>query len=343
MTPLLYKTDTLFLCAFVAGLLVLTTLKSVQGLEILWIQNVQHYTDVAAAVDMFFSTWTSELNLTFLFFCQRLWAISRNIYLVSLIMALFVFALLASIVASVFTFSRDSRNRIWITIHLGTGFAGDLLLCVTTTYFLSNRSKQALPQTAGILNAIVKLTFQSAAPAALWALIHSIVSQAGNMGATTNAWSMIAIIANSLLPKLYAISAISTERTSGRRRMNNVELGMLSSSGHRGPIQVRAQVQTTQHTDDVLAWKTAWHRDSCSCIAIFSSTASLSTYSYTEPHISKKSEDFMRGGFIHGNRAPVSNSGPTGTPMTELVSRPVGSGKFEPRVGPESRGRSHRA
>ncbi|KAJ6488393.1 hypothetical protein DFH09DRAFT_1209516 [Mycena vulgaris] len=279
MTPLLYKTDTLFLCASVAGLLVLTALKSVQGLVILWIQNVQHFTDVAAAVDMFFSTWTSELNLTFVALIAFLSsyfsasAISRNIYLVGLIMALFFFALLASIVASVFTFSRDSRNRIWITIHLGTGFAGDLLLCVTTTYFLSNRSKQALPQTAGILNAIIKLTFQSAAPAAPWALIHSIASQAGNMGATANAWSMIAIIANNLLPKLYATSAMwtltsrrdirlvrsngnttsSTERTSGRRRMNNVELGMLSSSGYRGPIQVRTQVQTTQHTDDVFS------------------------------------------------------------------------------------------
>ncbi|KAJ6555451.1 hypothetical protein DFH09DRAFT_1492764 [Mycena vulgaris] len=276
----LYKTDTLFLRAFVAGLLVLTTLKSVQGLVILWIQNVQHFTDVEAAVDMFFSTWTSELNLTLvaviafyvqLFFCQRLWAISRNIYLVGLVMVLFVFALLASMVSSAFTFSRDPRNKIWIAIHLGTVFAGDLILCGTTAYFLSYRSKQALPQTAGMLNAIIKLTFQSAAPAALCAFINLVASQAGNIGATANAWSMIAIIANNLLPKLYAISAMwtlnsrkdirlvrsngntnsSTEGPSGRRRMNNVELGMLSSSGHRGPIQVRTQVQTTQHTDDI--------------------------------------------------------------------------------------------
>ncbi|KAJ6555454.1 hypothetical protein DFH09DRAFT_1165406 [Mycena vulgaris] len=276
----LYKKDTLFLRAFVAGLLVLTTLKSVQGLVIFWIQNVEHFTDIAAAVDMFFSSWTSELNLTLvaliafyvqLFFCQRLWVISQNIYIVGLVMALFVFALLASIVSSAFTFSRDPENGIWIAIHLGTVFAGDLILCGTTTYFLSTRSKQVLPQTAGMLNAILKLTFQSAAPAALCALINLVSSQAGSKSDTANGWSMAAIISNELLPKLYAISAMwtlnsrenirlvhsngnttsSAEGTSGRRRTNNVELGMLSSSGHRGPIQVRTQVQTTQHTDDI--------------------------------------------------------------------------------------------
>ncbi|KAJ6468593.1 hypothetical protein DFH09DRAFT_955491, partial [Mycena vulgaris] len=278
----LYKTDILLLRAFVAGLLVLTTLKSVQGLMILWIQNVEHFTDVAAAANMVFSSWISELNLTLvaliafyvqLFFCQRLWAISQNIYLVGLVMALFVFALLAGIMASAFTFSQNPENRIWSAIHLGTVFAGDLILCVTTTYFLSNHSKQVSPQTAGMLNAIVKLTFQSAAPAALCALINLVSAQAAIMDQAANAWSMTAIITSELLPKLYAISAMwtlnsrkdirlmgsnghttsSAEGTNGRRRSNNVEFGMLSSSGHRGPIQGQTKVQTTQHTDDVFS------------------------------------------------------------------------------------------
>jgi hypothetical protein len=54
---------------------------------IMWIQNVQHFTDVAGAVNMFYSTWTSELNLTLvaliafyveLFFCHRLWVSTSN-------------------------------------------------------------------------------------------------------------------------------------------------------------------------------------------------------------------------------------------------------------------------
>lgn len=92
------------------------------------------------------------------------------------------------------------------------------------------------------------------------------------MNQSANAWTMIAIVANNALPKLYAVSALwtlnsrkrirlarstgqntsSVEATSGgRRRTNNVELGPLS--GNRGttvPIQVRTHVQTIQYGDD---------------------------------------------------------------------------------------------
>jgi len=92
------------------------------------------------------------------------------------------------------------------------------------------------------------------------------------------AWTMLAIMSNFMLPKLYAISAMwtlnsrknirlarsnrqntsSTEGTSGRRgRTNNMELGALSLSGNRNvvPIQVRTHVQTTQHADDMFSPK----------------------------------------------------------------------------------------
>ncbi|KAJ6512997.1 hypothetical protein C8R45DRAFT_962052 [Mycena sanguinolenta] len=55
----------------------------------------------------------------------------------------------------------------WIPVHLGTVFAGDFLLCASMSFFLLTRSKQALPQTAGLLNAILKLTFQVCLPTAL--------------------------------------------------------------------------------------------------------------------------------------------------------------------------------
>ncbi|KAJ6530817.1 hypothetical protein DFH09DRAFT_1093426 [Mycena vulgaris] len=279
----LYKKDVVALRVFASVLILITTLKSAQGLAILWIQNVHYFTDIVGAAGMFYSAWPSEINLAFaaviafyvqLFFCQRLWAISRNIYVVTSIIALFVFALLASIVASAFNFKNDSRNSIWIAVHLGTVFAGDLLLCGSTVFFLTNHSKQALPQTAGMLNAILKLTFQSAAPAALCALINLICSQSGSKSASANGWSMIAIITNNILPKLYGISAMwtlnsrkdirlarsagqttsSTEAASGRRR-NNVELGPLSVSGQRGAIQVRTQVETVHHADDLFSPK----------------------------------------------------------------------------------------
>ncbi|KAJ7473447.1 hypothetical protein FB451DRAFT_1398556 [Mycena latifolia] len=274
----LYKRDILPLRAFVWGLLFATTFKSAQIIAIMWVQNVQYFTNIDAAVGMFYDFWACQADLTLvalialyvqLFFCQRLWAISKNAYLVAGIIALFIFALVAAVVSTVFTVGRNvPQIAPWLAAHLGAVFAGDLFLCAGTTFYLLRRSREALPQTAGMLDSILKLTFQSAAPAAFCALVNLICTQATPNG--TTGWTMIAIIANQALPKLYAMSAMwtlnsrknirlarshgqttsSNDNTpSGRRRTNNVELGALSGHHAIVPIQVRTQVQTMQQTD----------------------------------------------------------------------------------------------
>ncbi|KAJ7127650.1 hypothetical protein C8R44DRAFT_873471 [Mycena epipterygia] len=269
----LYSEDLLALRAFVAILLILTTLKSVQGIVMLWLQNVTHFTDIGAAVGLFATAWPTKANISFvaliafyvqLFFCQRLWVISRNIYVVGAILALFVFALVAAIVSTVYTFANvaEPPNARWIGIHLGTVFAGDAALCGSTVYFLLAQSKQVSPQTGGLLNAIVKLTFQSAAPAALCTLLNLIGSQgSGRIAEMTNggtsAWTMLALMSNFALPKLYALSAMWTLNSRKEIRSANLELGTLSLSRNRNvvPIQVRTQVQTMQHADDMFSPK----------------------------------------------------------------------------------------
>jgi hypothetical protein len=42
---------------------------------------------------------------------------------------------------------------------------------MTTAYFLLKTKKNVLPQTVGLISALVRLTFQTAAPAALWYVI----------------------------------------------------------------------------------------------------------------------------------------------------------------------------
>ncbi|KAJ7739154.1 hypothetical protein B0H16DRAFT_1891120 [Mycena metata] len=270
----LYKKDVLARHAFVAVLLLITTLKSAQGIVILWIQNVEYFMNFNAALSMSTDSWTTELNLTLvaliafyvqLFFCKRLWGISKNVHIVALVVALFVFALVAAIVSSVFTFAGQLKNVTWIEIHLGTVFTGDVLLCGSTIYFLLYHSKHASLETAGKLNSITKLTFQSAAPAAVCALISLVGTLAWDR-TTPNAYVMLAIIANNVLPKLYAISAMwtlnsrssirqahsSTERqgttaTSGRRHTNNIELSSpWISSNWSAAIHVQTEVEATQ-------------------------------------------------------------------------------------------------
>ncbi|KAJ7825098.1 hypothetical protein B0H14DRAFT_2596762 [Mycena olivaceomarginata] len=276
---ILYSKDVLALRVFVAVLLLITTLKSAQGLVIMWIQNVDYFMNLNAALSMFTESWTTEINLTLvaltafcvqLFFCQRLWTISKNVYIVILVVVLFVFALVAAIVSNVFEFAGQSKNVTWIEIHLATVFAGDVLLCGSTIYFLLHHSKHASPDSASKLSSLTKLTFQSAAPAALCALI-SLVSTLAWDRATPNAYIMLALITNNVLPKLYAISAMwtlnsrrkirqahsSTGRngsaaTSGHRHTNRIELTWPWISGDSSAVvHVQTDVEMTQLTGPV--------------------------------------------------------------------------------------------
>ncbi|KAF7315769.1 hypothetical protein MIND_00092900 [Mycena indigotica] len=296
----LYHSDVPALRIFVLGLLFLTILKSMQMIGIMWVQNVEYFMNPGAAAAMFTKHWLKQINLgiclffarfsdsnsrfasgfggliTFyvqVFLCQRLWALSKNIYIVILLMSVFIFSLLAAFVATGFTFSDQPQRINWISIHLGVVFGGDLLLCSSTAYFLMKHSKQVLPQTAGMLNAILKLTIQSALPGALCAMINLITSQTGDKSNPSNPSTLISIISTDMLPKLYALSAMwtlnsrrsiqlsrstgqntsSTEGQSGGRRTVNPSGGRGVELGNFGKvqrIQVRTQVQTMHHTDD---------------------------------------------------------------------------------------------
>ncbi|KAJ6580467.1 hypothetical protein DFH09DRAFT_1076720 [Mycena vulgaris] len=215
----LYKSDTPLIKFFVFGLFLVTTLKSVQAIAISWVQNVEYFTDVSSATNLYFRHWLVQSNLTLValigfyvqaFFCHRLWGISRNIYVVVVTILLLLCALAAACVSCWFTFAGDqeAKDNIWIQVHRATVVAGDVLLCGSITYFLLNHSKEALPQMAGTLNRITRLTFQSMAPATLCASLNLVCSLAG--GVNVNAWMMLAIITNMVLPKLYAISAMWT-------------------------------------------------------------------------------------------------------------------------------------
>ncbi|KAJ7239821.1 hypothetical protein C8J57DRAFT_1478303 [Mycena rebaudengoi] len=295
----LYEKDVLALRAFVAVLLIITTLKSAQGLVILWIQNVENFMNLEAAIGMFTGSWTTEINPTFsaliafyvqLYFCRRLWGISRNVYIVASVLALFVFALVAAIVSGVLTFADQVKNVTWgkeavetlgcvltgsslVEIHLGTVFAGDVLLCGSTIYFLLYHSEYASPQTAGMLHSIKKLTFQSAAPAVVCALI-SLVSTISWDRATPNAYILLAIIASNVLPKLYAISAMWTLNSRMSIRQAH------SSTGRRGSGATLSFASRPRRTNDI-ELSPPWVASSQSVVV--NVQQEVETKDYTEP------------------------------------------------------------
>ncbi|GLB44884.1 hypothetical protein LshimejAT787_1802210 [Lyophyllum shimeji] len=144
---------------------------------------------------------------------------------------------------------------MWFAAHFSCVFAGDLLITVLTAYHLLKSRKDVLPQTVGILRALVRLTFQTAAPASLCAMLNLIMTQTHlDVDKLLGQQNLISIAFNQALPKLYAFSMMWT--LNARR---SIRAGSSFSHSHSGRgdvelsaygarIQVRTQT-TTQHID----------------------------------------------------------------------------------------------
>ncbi|KAH8827607.1 hypothetical protein DL96DRAFT_1104443 [Flagelloscypha sp. PMI_526] len=236
----LYRKDKWQLKGFVLGLALLTTLKSVQSIGLLWNQSIVYALDLDRAAGLFSEQWYAQINVSTValiafyvqvFFLQRLYSVSGKIWPTAAIFTLFVFGLISGFICTVYSFQNKSVTlQKWLAVHLSTVLIGDLLLCGSTVYFLLQHSRKVLPQTVGMLNAIIRLTFQSAAPAALCALINLIVTQIGNGDLTPSASKFVAIACNEALPKLFAISALWT--LNSRKRIQVHTSGTESTSDH---------------------------------------------------------------------------------------------------------------
>ncbi|KAF8193193.1 hypothetical protein K438DRAFT_1969682 [Mycena galopus ATCC 62051] len=235
--------DSMRMKFFVAGLALLTTLKTLQSLAIMWIQNVVLFEDLEAASTMWETHWVSKINLILeatvafyvqVFFCRRLWVISQNnLYIVITCATLFSFGILAAVAANVLPSPKclyrkinclayvikpliPSNKRvshfvfIIVAAHLATVVCGDLLLTGSTVFYLLRHSNNSLSRgpTAPILNSLLRMTIQ-ATPAALCALIN-FGSTLGELPTWVPRLLMVDAITNMVLPQLYAWSAMWT-------------------------------------------------------------------------------------------------------------------------------------
>ncbi|KAJ6462220.1 hypothetical protein C8R45DRAFT_1080748 [Mycena sanguinolenta] len=215
--------DPLWLKLFVTGLALLTTLKTIQVLGVMWIQNVTQFGNPGAAFRLWTTHWAPKFTpilevLTAVyvqsFFCRRLWKISGNIYIVILCIIAFAFAVVSGIVAVFFTYTNmfSPKYGTWMSIHLGAALCADLLLTGSTAFYLLRHSKTVLPRgpTAPILNSLRRVTIQSAAPAALCALINFVAVMLLYKRIAILVAATIGGSSNTVLPQLYAWSAMWT-------------------------------------------------------------------------------------------------------------------------------------
>ncbi|PAV16758.1 hypothetical protein PNOK_0837800 [Pyrrhoderma noxium] len=254
----------------VVGLLVMTTLKSAQSFLLVWEQSIVHFSSVEDAVLLSYTKWWQIGNSLMVatigayvqsFFLYRLYSLSRAWYSILPIGVVLVFGYISVILATYYTAVSEFRKiGYWFAAHLGSIFAGDTLLSCATAYaLLRATNKHGLKQTNDLINALVRLTFQTAAPAAICAMFNLIFSQVYK-----GEDRLVSAAFNMPLPKLYAISMMwtlnarrtirtvhssgghmtsSTELSGRTRRREDLELGRL------GTIQIRTEIETSRHID----------------------------------------------------------------------------------------------
>ncbi|KAF8071610.1 hypothetical protein FPV67DRAFT_884124 [Lyophyllum atratum] len=257
----------------VVGLALMTTLKAIHSIALVWIMFILHFKDLDGAILLNYTVWWQIGNPLIVatigvyvqvFFCRRVWVISKkNIWYVLPIGTVLLLAYLSICLATYYISLGAAAGKLiamWFAVHLSSVFAGDLMITVVTAYLLLKSRKDVLPQTVGILRALVRLTFQTAAPAALCAMFNLIFSQV-----YSGDDRLISTAFNQALPKLYAFSMMWTlnarrkirknsgfqtseignsRSDSAGRRMDDVEL-----SAYGNTFQVHTRTEVTQHVD----------------------------------------------------------------------------------------------
>ncbi|KAF7367703.1 hypothetical protein MSAN_00834100 [Mycena sanguinolenta] len=222
----LSKRDSIWLKLFVTGLAVLSVARCCQCLAIMWMQNVTLFPSVEAASTLWLRHWVPKSNIMLeatgalyvqIFFSRRLWAsaISRNAYIVTICLIFFALGLVTAVVGTVCLFvNRITWTAGLISLHLGLVLCGDSLLTASTVFYLLrhyNASILSRSPFAIKMKLLVRLTIQSAAPAAICTFINLVADMRLFLDEIEDPRAlMAAFILIIALPQLYAWSAMWT-------------------------------------------------------------------------------------------------------------------------------------
>ncbi|KAJ6489916.1 hypothetical protein C8R45DRAFT_868062, partial [Mycena sanguinolenta] len=270
-----YPDDKLAFRVYVGILVLISILKTIHSFAVVWIQSIVWFSDLEGAILLNYTTWWQSGTPLMtaicgfyvqLYFCYRLWVISKKLHVVIPLATLFLFGFLSMVVGTYYiTVTNLPQISHWFAAHLGSVFAADVLMTSCTAYFLISSKSNVLPQTVGLINSLVRLTFQTAAPAAIWQVHCPLISTHAmfNLAFSQLPGSKYGIIStafNEMIPKLYAISMMytlnarrtmrassrggvtttSNEISGGRSRATNRRLGDMEL----GAIHVVTQTET---------------------------------------------------------------------------------------------------
>ncbi|KAF7323756.1 hypothetical protein MKEN_00596600 [Mycena kentingensis (nom. inval.)] len=280
-----YRDDKLHLRVIVTGLVVITWLKSIQAFATLWIEFVVYFGDIVGAYMAAISPkfWWDSGNALIAaaiglyvqtYFVWRLYVVSKHwapalfIELVCLFGFLFAAVVVCSGVLSLLPLLTNESLQIYYVNNGQLSAIGPWLAAHVAGSFGMFTDPEWAAQTepasvAGFINALLRLTFQTAAPATICAFIYLVVSQIP-ISTGTPFFSPMVTVFNMPLPKLYAISMMWTLNARRTIRAGSTHHGMSATSNELSGarvrtqangdvelsrIQVLTQTQTTQHID----------------------------------------------------------------------------------------------
>ncbi|KAJ7634359.1 hypothetical protein FB45DRAFT_908640, partial [Roridomyces roridus] len=221
-----FPSDPRVLKVYVAILLCLTCIKSAQAIAGTWYQLLVYSDDLPVVLEQYFGGgWLlgsapSVVEILALYaqsyFCYRLYIISRNALLVAAVSGIFVAALVINsmAVSTSYILNEGYRHmkeiKYWCSVFLPVMLVGYALMTFSTAYYLLKSKREALPSSAGFFKALLVLTFQSAAPATICALVNLIITLTFPAHPYDFAPALAASTPNLLLPNMYAFSVMWT-------------------------------------------------------------------------------------------------------------------------------------
>ncbi|KAF7300053.1 hypothetical protein MKEN_01328200 [Mycena kentingensis (nom. inval.)] len=166
--------------------LCLSVLKTLQEVTVVWVQNVHDFADPDVARLRVVRAWwqistpltTGVVGVTVqTFFCIRFFLLSRNWWLVAIIVAAMTLGITGICLTMVYIVADNVVLKVrWLLIHLIGVFIADFLITMGTFLALRQRA-QGLERTTILIHHLMRIVFESAIPPTLIACVDLIMTQ----------------------------------------------------------------------------------------------------------------------------------------------------------------------
>ncbi|KAJ7777534.1 hypothetical protein DFH07DRAFT_951178 [Mycena maculata] len=183
-----YRDDPLAVKILVGILVLMTYSKSMQAFTVIWFQMVVNCGDLMTAIELRNTSWVvgsspvaSALIVVYVqhYFCFRFFNISKKWYLAAPLTIIFIVRFVANAIACYYNFQGPRHNdqtHHWFRIYVIQALVEDILLTSGTAYFLVRHRRNVTAHSLGVINALIRITFKTAAPSTFCSLINFVFS-----------------------------------------------------------------------------------------------------------------------------------------------------------------------